>query len=135
MSTFRGLDGSIKFGAGTVANITAWSMNVDAELLEDTVMGAVGWRSNKGGLAQWNAQVTARLDYGDTAGQKAMLDTLFASSPPLTATAMEFIVSGTTKKFTGTGVIIGVQITQQLGNIVEVQFTIRGSGAPAITWS
>lgn len=134
MATFRGMDGSVSWAAGAVAQVTAWNANVNAEVLEDSSMG-LKWRTHKGGMIDWTGVITARLDYGDTAGQKAMLDTILGASPSLGAAATELIIAGSTKKLSGSAIVVSAQITQQLGNIVEVQMTVRGTGALTIAWT
>lgn len=133
MATFRGMDGSVTFAAAVVGEIKSWSINASAEMLEDTAMGDK-WKTFVGGIAEWSGQATANLDYGDTNGQKAMVDKIAVATPASTGAALEFLVN-TGKKYTGTALVSGFQITQQIGEIVQVQFDFQGSGALAVTWA
>ena len=56
------------------------------------------------------------------------------ATPASTGAALEFLVN-TGKKYTGTALVSGFQITQQIGEIVQVQFDFQGSGALAVTWA
>lgn len=133
MANFRGMDGSITFATNVVAEVKSWSVNISDEVLETTSMG-LKWRTVKGGVAQWSGQLVAQLDYGDTLGQKAIIDKLVAASPDFAGTAAELLAAAT-KKIAGTILITGVAINTQIGSIIEVTITFEGSGQPTITWS
>jgi predicted secreted protein len=128
------MDGSITFGGNTPINIRGWDLDYSAEMIESTVMGNA-WRSFVGGLSTWKATVRFFLDYGDTTGQKAMIDKLVATTPPLTVAACSFLISAT-KHFDGSAFVQSIAIKSQLGNLVEYEAQLMGNGAPsAVTWS
>jgi predicted secreted protein len=128
------MDGSVTFAAGAVGEIKSWSISVDGEVIETTKLGDK-WKGVVGGVGSWSGQATANLDYGD-AGQKAIIDKLMAADPVSTSTAIELITSSTgPKKFTGSVLVNSIQITQQMGDVVQVSFTFTGNGAPAIAWT
>ena len=133
MATFRGMDGSVTWATQVVGEIKAWSLNVSEETLETTKMGDA-WRGFVGGLADWSGQATANLDYGDTNGQKVIVDRLVVTSPQ-SGTGALVLRQATTKTWSGNAIISGLNITQQMSSIVEVQFSFKGSGALAIAWS
>lgn len=133
MATFRGMDGSVTFATNVVGEVKSWSAQVTGEVLETTKMGDK-WATKKGGVGSWNGQIVCHLDYGDTLGQKAMIDKLIATVPSETGTAAELLVN-TGKKLTGTILITGVAVTAQLGAIIELTLTFEGSGVPVIAWA
>lgn len=133
MATYRGMDGSVTFATNVVAEVKSWSAQVTGEVLDTTSMG-LKWRTVKGGVAQWNGQMVAQLDYGDTLGQKAMIDKLIQTTPDSVGAAAELLVN-TGKKLSGTILITNIAITQQLGSIVEVTIGFEGSGQPTIAWA
>lgn len=132
MATFRGMDGSVTFATNVVGEVKSWNANVAGEVLDTTKMGDK-WRTVKGGVGSWSGQITCQLDYGDTLGQKAMVDKLINASPDITGTAAELLFA-TGKKLTGTILITGINFVTQLGSIIEISFNFEGSGQPTIAW-
>lgn len=132
MATYRGMDGSVTFAANVVGEVKSWNAQITGEVLDTTKMGDK-WRTVKGGVGSWSGQLVAQLDYGDTLGQKAIIDKLIAATPSDTAFAAE-LLANTGKKITGSIFIASIAITAQLGSIIEVTIGFEGSGAPAISW-
>jgi len=133
MSTFRGMDGSVRLGANVIGEINNWSMTTDLELLEDTVMGDT-FRSFKGGLASWQGSVAGHLDYGDTLGQKVLIDKVLSGAPDASAITLELRVTAT-KYFTGSAILFGIQVSAALSQIIPISFNFQGAGALTPTWA
>jgi hypothetical protein len=133
MANFRGMDGSVRFSANVVGEVKDWQMTASIEELDDTVMGD-SWATVVGGISRWTGTATAQLDYGDTLGQKAIIDKLLIATPASGSTALELRVS-TTKFFSGNALLSGVNISSGLGQIVMVTFNFTGNGALTPTWS
>lgn len=133
MATYRGMDGSLTFSGGAVGEVKSWQATIDVEELEDTSLGE-NWRGFVGGLGAWQGTLTANLDYGDT-NQAAMIDTVVNATPASVATAAELLISGSTKKITGSILLRQIQLDLSLGNIVALSAQFRGIGAPAIAWT
>lgn len=135
MANFRGMDGSILFAANAVAEIKGWEIGTDLEVLDDTVQGDPH-RTVVGGVASWEGSGTGQLDYGNTLGQKAIIDKIATATPPSAPVAAEFIVNATgPKKFTGNILITGFRIRSQTGSIVSFDFTFVGSGQLTPAWT
>lgn len=133
MANFRGMDGSIRFAANVVAEIKEWALNATIEELDDSVMGD-NWATVVGGISRWTGSGTAQLDYGDTTGQKAIIDKLLIATPASSSTALELRISAT-KFFTGNALVSGVSVNAGLGQIVMVSFNFTGNGQLTPTWS
>lgn len=134
MATFRGLDGSVTFGGNAVGEVIAWTLNTQLDTLDASVMGAA-WKANTGGMGQWTATVTCRLDGGDT-GQADMIDDVVTATPTGSSAACIFTVSSSgPKQYTGNGIVTAVGKAAAIGNIVELSVTILGDGALAVAWS
>lgn len=133
MATYRGMDGSVQHNSQPVAEIKGWTLNASAEMLEDTVQGDP-WRTFVGGLATWSGSAQGNFDYGDTNGQKAIVDKILAATPNFTPVTMQFRVSAT-KFLTGTAIISQVQPGAQLGQITEATFQFQGTGALTPSWT
>lgn len=133
MATFRGLDGSVSFATNTVAELTGWTLNIAAEELDDTAMGD-SFRSSKGGLVKWNGTLVGHLDYGDTNGQKAILDELMVANPAGASVAMVFIVD-TGKSFAGNATVLSIDIDTSIDGIVGITVSFSGAGSLLPTWA
>jgi predicted secreted protein len=134
MAFYRGMDGNVTFGGTAVANLKGWTLTTNAEIL-DTTKVLDPWKTVKGGVAAWSATATFHLDYGDTTGQKLIVDDLMAATPLTASTAWVFRVNSTTKIFTGNGLISNIRVTQQLGSIVELSVDVTGNGQIVPSWS
>lgn len=133
MATMRGMDGSLSLGTTAVGEIFDWTLNTNLAILEDTVMGDA-WVTNKGGLGSWSGTARARFDYGDTAGQKAIIDEINAAIPQGDIADIRFRVSAT-KYFSGAAIASSIAITAELQNIIEATFTFTGNGSLLPVWS
>lgn len=132
MATYRGMDGSFTFATNVVGEITSWSATVNLELLDSSKMGDK-WQKNRTGMGSWSGQLTCHFDYGDTLGQKAIIDKVIAAVPADSSFAAELIASAG-KKITGNIVITGVQVGAQLGSVIPVTLTFTGDGPPVLAW-
>lgn len=121
MATQRGFKGAVKLGANTVAHVQEWSLDISRD--EDEVSG-LGAKTKKVQFEQidYTGRVRVKFDYGDTNGQKALLDEALAETPSGVSADLE-TEDGTS--FTGTTGVSNVQITNQKGRAPEATFTIR----------
>ena len=133
MATFRGQDGSVSADANTVIETVSWECNLTRDELEDSVQGEAG-KTYQVGQYDWRATTEVRFDYGDTTGQKLMLDNLLAASP--TAIAFLFIITTSgPKQFSGSGHIVNFRANSALGQIVGATFGILPTTALTIAWT
>lgn len=133
MAFFRGMDGSLTVGGVGVAQLEGWSLNASLEELDTTSMGDA-WKSVVGGVGSWSGQASAKIDAG-VAAQSTLLNSLLAATPLGTTAALVFNVTGSTKKFSGSALLKGIQVPQQMGSIVKVTFDFTGSGALTYSWT
>lgn len=125
MATIRGMDGSVTVGGSAVANVTQWSLTAPREKLDASVMGDSS-KTYKLGMKDWSGQVTCRFDYGDTTGQKAILDAALAASP--TALAFEFVTESSGTTFSGSAYPELQNAAAALSQIDEIQFNLIPAG-------
>lgn len=130
MATYRGQDGSVTVDAGTVLEVKSWTLTVARDLLEDTAMGDTS-KTYKAGLNDWSGTIECHLDYGDTTGQKILIDNILASSG--STIALELLI-GTGKKFVGTAVPTSMNTGSELTSISGVSFNFQAAGALSISW-
>lgn len=132
MAFYRGMDGSVRVGTDTVAQIESWSASVALEELDTTVMGNA-WRGVLGGIASWQGQASARLDAA-AVGQDDLLGALLVSTPAGTTVTLELRASAT-KYFSGPALLRNLQFGAQLGQIINVSFDFTGAGPLTMAWT
>lgn len=131
MATFRGMDGSLKVGANTVLQVTRWTLSGPREKLDASVLGS-GSKVYVLGQKDWSGTVAVRFDYGDTNGQKALIDQALAANP--TPLVLQFLLSST-KYFEGSAYPELGNVSAELGTIVPAEFNLIPSSDLTITWS
>lgn len=122
MATYTAASGVIKVGANAVAEITGYSIEYTADVVEDTIIGDSA-RTYLPTLKQFTASVDAFWDPSDTNGQVALVvgtSVTFAIFP-------EGDDSGDVY-YTGTGIITGRTISSSVGEMITANFSIQGSG-------
>lgn len=123
MATHNGSEGIVKIGANTVAEVTGWSLDVSAELTEDTQLSDT-WKSYLADVNSWTASIECHWDETDTNGQEAM--TIGASVD------LSLLPEGATTgdvDFNGTAIINSISRAGTRGSTVTVSFTCTGTGA------
>ena len=132
MATFDGNGGSVSFNATVIGELTAWTLDAEVDVLDDTVMGD-NWETKKGGRGKWSGGATAFLDYDD-AQQAAIIADIAVADPTGDSVAMIYLVA-TAKTFTGNMIVSGFSVSQPKDGVVEVTFNFVGNGALSMTWS
>jgi len=128
MAFFRGKDGVVNVGANAVAQLTDWTLNIEGTAIDTTVIGN-DWKQTVQGSRGWNATVNGFIDMGDTNGQRAIIDEVFAASTDgyladVTFEAEEGTADG---YFYGSAVITAISVNNP-GNddVVRVAMTLTG---------
>ena len=123
MATHKGSSGLVKNGSNTVAEVRTWTLNTNADTIEDTAMGDSA-RSYLAGLTSADASVDVFWDETDTNGQ-------VASAPGSSVTLVlypEGADSGDTY-YTGTALVTSKSITGSFDGMVEASISATYSGA------
>jgi len=126
MALFTGVSGKVVVGSSTVANVTSFSITVEARELEAGAMGQTpaGWSQYITGLRSWSGRIEASWDLTDTAGQKALFDALTGLTP-----VTLYLYIDTTRYFTGQAYITSSETTVPYDGIDTITFDVRGTGA------
>jgi hypothetical protein len=122
MATHIGNNGSVKIGANTVAEVTAWSLSEASNTSDDTVIGDTS-QSHLVGTLSWSGSVTCYWDETDATGQEAM--TAGASVD------LHLLPDGATTgdiDFNGTATITGIERSVGLDSTVTASFSFTGNG-------
>jgi len=122
MAVFSGSRGMVYSGASQVANVTSWSLTVEADNLDSSAMGTE-WRTFITGIKQWSGTIDAHWDLTDTA-QKALFDALTGS----TLVSLKLYVDST-RNFSGTAAITSADTTSPFDGIETITFNFQGNGA------
>lgn len=123
MATYVGYGGSVKVGTSTVAEISEWSLDIDADTQETATFGSQ-WKTYVITTKSWSGSIKGRWDMTDTAGQKALQDALLGGT---TVTLNLYIDNA--KRYTGTAIITKISPSVTADGVAEVTFNFQGSGA------
>jgi len=131
MATFRGMDGSLQFNAQAVGEVKSWNIDTSMEVADTTKMGDT-WKASVGLQGSFRGTAQCNLDYGDTNGQKVIIDRLLAA----TAAGLVGQFRASATKYISCNIIItGMTINAVLNDVIQVTFTFTGNGAPTISWA
>lgn len=125
MATFKGKDGVVKVGSNAIGEIRNFSVEESADTIEDTSMGDTA-RTYVDSLTQFTASIDALFDDGDTA-QTAL--TIGSSA------TFSFLPEGDSSgkySLSGSGIVTGISRSQSYDGLVEISFSLQGSGALTI---
>ena len=125
MATFKGKDGVVKVGSNAIGEIRNFSVDESADTIEDTSMGDTA-RTYVDSLTQFTASIDALFDDGDTAQTALTIGS--------TAT-FSFLPEGDSSgkySLSGSGIVTGITRSQSYDGLVEISFSLQGSGALTI---
>ena len=123
MANHTGVDGVVKVGTNTVAEVRDWSVNETADTIEDTTMNDTS-KTFQAGLKSWNGSLNAFWDETDTNGQEAL--TVGSS-----ATLNLYPEGATTGDiyYTGTAIVTAAGISVPTNGMIERNLSFQGNGA------
>jgi len=122
MATHSGHEGVVKVSTNTVAEVTSFTINQTAAVIDDTQLSDA-WTTNIPGIASWTASIECHWDETDTTGQVAM--TIGSS------VTLNLYPEGATtgdKYWYGTATINSLSISNAAGSTVKASFSATGSG-------
>lgn len=122
-----GKGGGVFLGANKVAEVTNWTLDIEADMLDSTSFDSNGWRQFIAGLKQWSGSFEAKWKVsGDTTGQKALQDALLGG----TVLSIKLDVNGT-NNYSGSALVSTQSIETPVDDIVNSNFDYQGTGALA----
>jgi hypothetical protein len=125
MATFKGKDGVVKVGSNAIGEIRNFSVEETADTIEDTAMGDTA-RTYVDSLTQFTASIDALFDDTDTAQTALTIGS--------TAT-FSFLPEGDSSgkySLSGSGIVTSISRSQSYDGLVEISFSLQGSGALTI---
>lgn len=134
MATLVWTDASITINAVDLSDhLRSLTLTYEAEMLDDTVMGTNGTRSNKPGLKNWQFDAEFLQDYA--AGEvDATLFPLVGAVPfPIIIKPTSGAISATNPAYKGDAVLETYPpITGEVGTLAVVSATFRSGGGSAL---
>lgn len=126
----KGYSGSVTVETGAMGNAKSWSLDISQETVDTTNFGSSGWKESTATLNGWSGSITAIFDASGTA-EGALQTGLTAGS----SVALDLQMGGGTgsyDKYSGSAIITGQSVTNDVNGIVEVTFNFEGTGAVTI---
>lgn len=128
MSFFRGKTGVCAVGANTIIQLTDYTLNIEGTAIDVTCIGNE-WKQTVQGSRGWNGTINGFVDMGDSNGQRALVDEVFAAGTDGVVSDVRFEVDEGTADgyFYGSAVITAVNLNNP-GNddVVRVSMTMVG---------
>lgn len=122
-----GSEGVVKIGANAIAETRSWSIEQQADVVEDTVLGDT-WKTNKPSLKSWSGSIACWWDETDTNGQAVMI-----VGAELTLNLYPEGATSGDAYYTGSAIITGFTNKGEVGGMVEADFSFTGNGALTTT--
>ena len=124
MAAIAGKGGSARLGANTIAEVTSWSLDISADMLDSTSLGD-DWREFIAGLNGATGSVEVKWDIPtDTLGQTALQNAMLAG----TTVTLDLYVNAT-KYYTGTAYVSSLSIEDPVEDLVTATFEAQFTGA------
>lgn len=118
-----GAEGVIKVGSNTVAEVRGWSIEQQADVVEDTVLGDT-WKTNKASLKSWSGSLSGWWDETDATGQTAL-----AVGAEVTLNLYPEGATTGDAYFTGTAIVTSKSNKGEVGGMIEFEINFVGNGA------
>jgi hypothetical protein len=132
MANFANDLGSIEVGSQAVGEVLAYSWDgADVGVIEDTIKGETVRTFKSGRVDLGTFTITAQFDYGDTNGQKVLLDDVIAG----TGTSLTVdLISDTGKEINLTGFATGVSVENAEGEGIQQATYVGKVTAASVAW-
>ena len=125
-----GHEGSVSVASGAMGNAKAWSLDVTQETVDTTDFDSSGWKESTATLNSWSGSITAIFDASGTA--EGALQTGLTGGSSVTLSLQLGGGTGSYDVYSGSAIITGQSITNDVNGIVEATFSFEGTGALTI---
>jgi hypothetical protein len=111
-------------------HVKSLTLNYEAEMLDDTVMGTSGTRSSKPGLKNWGLEVEFTQDFAVGSVDATLFPLIGAASFPIVARAIKAsAVSVTNPQYSGNAVLENYSpISGEVGTLGMTSCSFRAGG-------
>jgi len=106
------------------------SLNVKLDTAEQSSQGD-NWKAFCAGMGEFDGTIKFYFVPGNTE-QKALQDNIIAAGPGTVLTDVSIVPDGgtTANQFTGNIILTSFALTANMGAVVDVTYTYKGTGAP-----
>lgn len=122
MAKVTGKEGGVYIGANKIAELSNWSLDMEADDVEVTSFDSNGWKEYLAGLKEWSGSAEGNFDPTDTTGQKAILNAWLNSE----AVTLDLKVNSTIT-FSGSA-LVKPSIETPIDDKVSFSFDFTGTG-------
>ena len=122
MAVLKGYQGNFKVGTDTVGEISEWTLDVSADIIDKSAFGDE-WKKKVATQKDWTGSITGRLDTSDT-GQSAL--TIGAE---ITAN----FYTDATHYYSGAAIVESISRSAAVADLVTVTFNFTGNGVLSYT--
>ena len=133
MAFYRGEEGSVKFddagsSASAITSTRSWSLTLDKEVLETTVMGDT-YGGNVGGIITGSGSVEVIYTASSSDETAAFIDHINTATDEGTALFELFLDTSGSKKISFDGVVTSADLSATVGEIeiITVNFVTNGT--------
>ncbi len=119
-----GVAANVKAGANTVTWMNTWALTAKANIKETTAFQSTGGYATKSATTkEWSVKIDGPLDATDTTGQVALINGLGNTF----ALELDTDTAGT-HKWTGSGILVGIDPKSDAKDVNQVAFAFDGTG-------
>ena len=124
MAAIAGKDGSAKIGANTIAEVTSWSMDISADMLDSTSLGD-DWRESIPGLNGATASLEVKWDIPNDANGQTALQNAILNGTTVTLN----LYTNASNYYSGTAYISSLNVEDPVEDLVTATFEAQFTGA------
>ena len=145
MSAIHGKQGKVTFAGGAVSNVTSFTIDATADVIDTTVMSSVAytsathWKDYTASFKDWTATVECLADSG---GLDPDLDTDFAQDADGIALVLYTGMVNTdqaegvqARKYSGNAIITSVATALDKDDVAKITYSVQGSGTLSVAAS
>jgi predicted secreted protein len=124
MAAIAGKGGSVKIAANTVAEVSTWSMDISADMLDSTSLGD-DWREYIAGLNGATGSVEVKWDIPNDANGQAAMQTALLNGTTVTLN----LYVNDTNYYSGSAYISSLSVEDPVEDLVTATFEAQFTGA------
>ena len=114
-------------------HVRSLTLTYEAEMLDDTVMGTSGTRSNRPGLKNWSFEVTFLQDFAAGSVDATLFPLVGAVAFPVTSKPTSAAVSVTNPQYSGNAILESYPpIAGEVGAMAEATASFRAGGGSTL---
>lgn len=122
MATHHGKEGVVKTGSNITGEVTSFTLETSADVVEDTALGDSA-KTFVAGRTSFSGTIECHFDETDTSQEECTVGS------SLTFTLLPEGNTTGDASYTGTGIVTGMSISNAMEGIVARSITFQGSGA------